>query len=79
MTDEEEDKMLESMTDDEIERYYEENYSVNPEYIKKGWFIQKQFLGVKPDGSFGYINKVRVTKKGLEELKNLAIKDGLIS
>jgi hypothetical protein len=65
MTNEEEDKMLEGMSDAEVHRYYEENYEVNPAYIKNGWFIQDEHLAVKPDGSLGTIKEKSVTKEGL--------------
>lgn len=66
---------LDSMTDDEFEQWISENCKVNQEFIDMGYFVQDTSFGVRPDGSIGEINKIRVTQKGLLWLKDL-IKQG---
>ena len=62
-------KNSEEMDEDTFERFVEENYQVSQEYIDAGYFIQETETGVKPDGTIGEINHVKITAKGFLWLK----------
>lgn len=68
---------LDKLSEEEFERYISENFSVHQEYIDAGYFVQETTTGVKPDGSIGEINKIRITLKGLDWLKKEILRKGL--
>lgn len=76
--DDDSDIDLDKLSEAEFERYISENFSVSQEHIDAGYFVQETTMGVRPDGTIGDINKIRVTLKGLDWIKKIAMDRGLI-
>lgn len=66
----------EEMTEEEFERFVCENYHVDQKFIDAGYFVQDTQTGVKPDGTIGEINNIRITEKGLKWIKEQLAQGG---
>lgn len=58
--------------------FMNDTQKVRIEYITNGWFVNNDYTQTLPDGRVKTRSQARMTKKGLEELRKLAIKDGII-